>query len=204
MQVQCENLTLSKLHNIGDFAITQHATYATDLSHTFHLKTGCYTLEELCDQLSNLSTLQNLGTFKIDKPGANKYEGIITIVAAESKLKDELRNLSYIIPNSLAYILGKISYPQALQNGLDSTTEIVVRQDFIEPTIQLDASLIKHLHFLQISSNFMLYSDKSISYIYLTKDDLIEIFNDKLSLKASNLPNNIISLQSIGNIYIDT
>ena len=191
--MQCENLSISKIHNVQDCTISELATYATDILAIYHLKSACYSLKSLCGELSQICALAN---FTVDE-SENDYVGKVKL----SKIKEpviDIKDLSYIISNRLAYTFGLINYSDTLKKGLDNSYTIKLVENYKELDVTLDISLLRHLHYLQLSSNFLLQTDKHISYIYLRAEDLITIFEDKLSIPPKNLSNNILSVHAIG------
>ena len=190
----CECLTISKLFNITDCSIIEKTTIETEVKKRYHLKAGCYNLNDLCKKLTDLCKNADFEVIKISTE--NKFEGQIKI--KKNTFFDHLKNLTYEIPNVLAYILGIISYSDIFINGVNENTQFTLVKDGKLVELKRDASLLKHMHFLQLSSNFMLVREKHISYIQLSKDDLVNIFEDKLTIYPKNLRNNLISFSSIG------
>ena len=193
LQVQCENLTISKLHNIQDYKLKECAQYATEIIRNYRLSAGCYTLKSLADELTLIC---NLCSFEVLPKPDNNYEG--QLLMKNNEEIPDLDSLSYKIPNRLAYVLGQKSYSEIFREGLDNSTELVLVKDGVNKDLTLNVSLIRHMHFLQLSSNFLLDSRKHISYIYLNQEEIIKIYQDKLSLSPKNLNNNITSFNSIG------
>ena len=191
--MQCENLSISKIHNVQDSTISELATYATDILVIQHLKSACYSLKTLCEELSQLCALANFTVVESE----NDYVGKVKVRKIQEPVID-LKDLSYIISNRLAYTFGLINYSETLKKGLDNSYTIQLVENHKELDITLDISLLRHLHYLQLSSNFLLQTDKHISYIYLRAEDLITIFEDKLSIPPKNLSNNILSVHAIG------
>ena len=191
--MQCENVSISKIHNVQDSTISELATYATDILVIHHLKSACYSLKTLCEELSQLCALANFTVVESE----NDYVGKVKVRKIKQPAID-LKDLSYIISNRLAYTFGLINYSETLKKGLDNSYTIQLVENHKELDITLDISLLRHLHYLQLSSNFLLQTDKHISYIYLRAEDLITIFEDKLSISPKNLSNNILSVHAIG------
>ena len=197
LQVQCENLTISKLHNVQDYSLTECAQYATELINTYHLSADCYTLKSLADTLTLICTLCS---FEVLTKQDNNFEG--QLLMKNNKEIPDLDKLSYKVPNRLAYILGQKTYSEIFREGLDNFTELVLVKDGVDKELTLNVSLIRHMHFLQLTSNFMLDARKHISHIYLNQEDLIKIYEDKVSICPKNLNNNITSFNSIGTVTV--
>ena len=203
LEAQCENVKLSKIYNIQNFVITEKLLFATEIVESHNVIGGCYSLDTLCKILTSLC---KNATFSA-KQSYSKYEGTIKI-AKNDFLKKGVKKLSYTIPNRICYLLGLKTYSEICQEGMDTQFEIKLKKNndgSFEPIV-LDASLVKHMHNLEVTSNFIKKSDfskkteKHIASLNLTNDDLIKIFDDYLVLFPRNWTNNILSPNSIGNI----
>lgn len=193
--MQCETLTIAQLHNVQDYTIIENVKYATEFTNAYHLRADCYTVKSLGKQLTAICTLCSFDFVS----QVNNYEGKL-VVRKNEKIED-LVSLSYQIPNRLAYCLGLISYSDAFRKGLDKTTEVVLLKNGEAFEVTLNVNLIYHMQFLQLTSNFMLHSFKHIAHIYLSPEELIKIYEDKLTISPKNLHYNLTSFNSIG-IYI--
>lgn len=194
LSAHCDSITISKLHNITGFAIRETATFVNDIVREYYIKDGCYTVDGLCKELSKVC---KNAIFTGTPSNVNAYEGTINIV--ESNFAKKIpKGLTYQIPNRIAYILGFVSYEEMFNNGIANSHEVILKKDGASKTVTRNVSLIKHLTFLQITTNFMLEQNKSIAYVHLTNDDIIKIFTDKLTIIPKVTSYNIISLKSIG------
>ena len=203
LEAHCENVKLSKIFNIQNFVITEKLLYETEIVESHLVIGSCYSLDTLC---TTLTSLCKNGTFSA-KQSSSKYEGTIKIVKNDF-LKKDVRKLSYIIPNRICYLLGLKTYSEICHEGMDTQYEINLKKnkDGSFETILMDVSLLKHMHNLEVTTNFIKKSDfskktdKHIASLNLTNDDLIKIFDDYLVIFPRNWTNNILSPNSIGNI----
>ena len=195
LEVKCESITISKLHNFQQCSIIETRTYAKDKKNTYTIPGDCYTIYSLVDTLNSILTSC---IFQVDKDAIlNDFEAKISVRHNPTL---EFKDLVISLPNSLAYTFGSISYSDALRYGLDNHTKITVVADKIDQNHSFNVSLLKTVDFIQIGSNFMLDTNKEIAYIQFTKDDLMKVFQDKLTIAAKNLDNNYIRLNSLGNL----
>ena len=192
LQVKCETITISQLHNLQESAIIETSKIVIPKIRRYNIQGDCYTVNTL---VKTLNDHFSSCIFQVDKESIlNDYEADVIIKDGGLKHTD----IVLTIQNSLAYIFGVITYSAALQAGLDKTTDIQVVIDSKYQKPYLKVSLLKSLHFLQIGSNFMLDSNKELAYLHFTNEDLIKIFQDKLTILAKNLDNNYIRLNSLG------
>ena len=195
LQVKCETLTISQLHNLQESVIIETSKIVIPKIVRYNIPGDCYTVNTLVKTLNdNFSSC----IFEVENASVlNDYEADVIIKKSDdAKLKHT--DIVLTLQNSLAYTFGVITYSAALQAGLDKTTDIPVVIDSKYQKPVLKVSLLKSLHFLQIGSNFMLDSNKELAYLQFTNDDLIKIFQDKLTILAKNLDNNYIRLNSLG------
>ena len=195
LQVKCETITLSQLHNLQESAIIETSKIVIPKIVRYNIPGDCYTVNTLVKTLNdNFSSC----IFEVDKESLlNDYEADV-IIKKTDDVKLKHTDIVLTIQNSLAYIFGVITYSAALQAGLDKTTDIPVLIDSKYQRPVLKVSLLKSLHFLQICSNFLLDTNKEIAYLQFTNEDLIKIFEDKLTILVKNLDNNYIRLNSLG------
>ena len=194
-QVKCESITISQLHNLQESAIIETSKIVIPKTVRYNIRGDCYTVDTL---VKTLNDHFSSCIFEVDKASIlNDYEADVIIKKSDdAKLKHT--DIVLTLQNSLAYTCGVITYSAALQAGLDKTTDIPVVIDSKYQKPYLKVSLLKSLHSIQIASNFMLDSNKDIAYLQFTNEDLIHIFQDKLTILAKNLDNNYIRLNSLG------
>ena len=195
LQVKCETITISQLHNLQESAIIETSKIVIPKIVRYNIPGDCYTVNKLVKTLNdNFSSC----IFEVDKESTlNDYEADV-IIKKTDDVKLKHTDIVLTLQNSLAYSFGVITYSAALQAGLDKTTDIPVLIDSKYQKPVLKVSLLKSLHFLQICSNFLLDTNKEIAYLQFTNEDLIKIFEDKLTILVKNLDNNYIRLNSLG------
>ena len=183
--------------NIDDEIIEEELVYASKLVNKFHLKKGHYTLQELCKELTKICFNAKFDVLEDKTKTKNAFEGTVRI-SSKQKIKD-IQSLKYSISNKLAYQLGFItSWGSLFSKGLENSTQFYVIKNSQENTIEKEANIISHLTSLTISANF-LKNQSAISYFSFSKEQLLQIMEDKLTLsQISQHDQNILHLPFYG------
>ena len=178
--------------------VIEYLKYATEIVNTYHLRKGTYTLDKFCSELTEIC---KNAIFEV-KEGKrrNSYEGTITI--KHKKLLEDVEYLKYDISNKLAYKLGLISYAELFSEGVKNRHVFFIVKEFKDIEHNTKVSLISHLKFMTITSNFLL-NQNVLAYITFSTEEIIKIIEDTYTLlHITQNDSNIVSWPSFGKFLV--
>ena len=111
----------------------------------------------------------------------------------------DVEYLKYNISNKLAYKIGFISSCELFSRGISNRYEFYLIKQFALVSQETQVSLINHLKFMTLSSNF-LYNQNVLAYLCFSTEEIIKIMENP-SFTIINIPQNdtnIVSWPSFG------